>query len=60
MWLYINEWEEWLTHTIKQDIANFSIHIRTRQEMSQVDAHWELIRNQRITRPYRTKYATNN
>lgn len=39
----INEWEEWLTHILKQDIANLSIHLRTRKEMSQVDAHWELI-----------------
>ena len=27
----------------KQDIANLSIHLRTRKEMSKVDAHWELI-----------------
>src|SRR6476469_811755 len=39
----VNEWEEWLTHILKQDIANLSIHLRTRKEMSQVDAHWELI-----------------
>ena len=39
----INEWEEWLTHILKQDIANLSIHLRTRKEMSEVDAHWELI-----------------
>jgi len=39
----INEWEAWLTHILKQDIANLSIHLRTRKEMSQVDAHWELI-----------------
>ena len=37
------EWTEWLTHILKQDIANLSIHLRTREEMSQVDAHWELI-----------------
>ncbi|HCC3219395.1 TPA: tRNA-dihydrouridine synthase, partial [Legionella pneumophila] len=28
---------------LQQDIANLSIHLRTRKEMSQVDAHWELI-----------------
>ena len=39
----INEWEAWLTHILKQDIANLSIHLRTRKEMSEVDAHWELI-----------------
>lgn len=39
----IDEWREWLTHILKQDIANLSIHLRTRKEMSAVDAHWELI-----------------
>ncbi len=35
--------EAWLTHVLQQDIANLSIHLRTRKEMSKVDAHWELI-----------------
>ena len=39
----VEEWKEWLTHILKQDIANLSIHLRTRKEMSQVAAHWELI-----------------
>jgi len=39
----VDEWKEWLSHILKQDIANLSIHLRTRKEMSQVDAHWELI-----------------
>lgn len=39
----VDEWEEWLTHILKQNIANLSIHLRTRKEMSQVPAHWELI-----------------
>ncbi|TKC16189.1 tRNA dihydrouridine synthase [Robertmurraya kyonggiensis] len=39
----VGEWQEWLTHILKQDIANLSIHLRTRKEMSLVDAHWELI-----------------
>ncbi|ASV69968.1 tRNA dihydrouridine synthase [Cytobacillus kochii] len=39
----IDEWRDWLTHILKQDIANLSIHLRTREEMSKVDAHWELI-----------------
>ena len=39
----IDEWQEWLTHLFKQDIANLSIHLRTRKEMSQAAAHWELI-----------------
>lgn len=39
----VNEWKEWLTHILKQDIANLSIHLRTRKEMSDYAAHWELI-----------------
>lgn len=39
----INEWRDWLGHILKQDIANLSIHLRTKKEMSKVDAHWELI-----------------
>lgn len=39
----LDEWQDWLTHLLKQDITNLSIHLRTRKEMSQVDAHWELI-----------------
>ncbi len=39
----VNEWKAWLTHILKQDIANLSIHLRTRKEMSEVPAHWELI-----------------
>ncbi|MBU6131304.1 tRNA-dihydrouridine synthase [Staphylococcus xylosus] len=39
----IDEWREWLKHVFEQDIANLSIHLRTRREMSKVDAHWELI-----------------
>lgn len=39
----IEEWRDWLKHVFKQDIANLSIHLRTRKEMSKVDAHWELI-----------------
>ncbi|RST34986.1 tRNA-dihydrouridine synthase, partial [Staphylococcus epidermidis] len=39
----IDEWRDWLKHVFEQDIANLSIHLRTRKEMSKVDAHWELI-----------------
>lgn len=39
----IDEWKDWLRHVFEQDIANLSIHLRTRKEMSKVDAHWELI-----------------
>ena len=39
----IDEWKDWLKHVFEQYIANLSIHLRTRKEMSNVDAHWELI-----------------
>lgn len=39
----IDEWRDWLTHILKQDIENLTIHLRTRKEMSKVDAHFELI-----------------
>lgn len=39
----IEEWRDWLTVILKQDIANLSIHLRTRKEMSKVPAHWDLI-----------------
>lgn len=40
---HVSEWKEWLSHLLKQDIANLTIHLRTKVEMSKVDAHWELI-----------------
>ncbi|WP_226086467.1 tRNA dihydrouridine synthase [Mesobacillus sp. S13] len=39
----VDEWKSWLKHILEQDIANLSIHLRTRDEMSKVPAHWELI-----------------
>ena len=39
----VDEWREWLTHLFKQDVVNLTIHLRTRKEMSKVDAHFELI-----------------
>ena len=42
-YLKIDEWREWLKHLLEQDIANLSIHLRTKKEMSNVEAHWELI-----------------
>lgn len=40
---HLDEWKTWLTHLLKQDIVNLTIHLRTRKEMSKVDAHFELI-----------------
>lgn len=39
----IDEWREWLTHVLRQDIVNLTIHLRTKKEMSKVPAHYELI-----------------
>lgn len=39
----VDEWQDWLTHILKQDVVNLTIHLRTRKEMSKVDAHFELI-----------------
>lgn len=38
-----DEYIAWLSHILKQDIANLTIHLRTRKEMSKVPAHYELI-----------------
>ena len=37
------EWHAWLTHLLRQDIVNLTIHLRTRKEMSKAPAHFELI-----------------
>ena len=39
----IDEWRDWLTHILQQDIVNLTIHLRTKKEMSKVPAHYELI-----------------
>lgn len=38
-----DEWKAWLTHLLKQDVVNLTIHLRTRKEMSKVDAHFDLV-----------------
>jgi len=42
--LKVEEWKDWLTHILKQDVVNLTIHLRTRKEMSKVPAHYELIK----------------
>ena len=42
---YVDEWREWLTTLLQQDIVNLTIHLRTKKEMSKVPAHYELIDN---------------
>jgi len=39
----LEEWKDWLTFILKQDVVNLTIHLRTRKEMSKVEAHFELI-----------------
>ena len=39
----IDEWRDWIRHLLRHDLANLTIHLRTRKEMSKVDAHFELI-----------------
>ncbi|MDB5167554.1 MAG: dihydrouridine synthase DuS [Candidatus Saccharibacteria bacterium] len=41
--LKVEEWQDWLGFLLQQDLANLTIHLRTRKEMSKVDAHFELI-----------------
>jgi len=41
--LKVEEWTAWLTHILKQDVVNLTIHLRTRKEMSKVPAHYELL-----------------
>lgn len=40
---HVDEWREWLTHILRQDVENLTIHLRTKKEMSKVPAHFELI-----------------
>lgn len=37
------EWENWISHLLEQDLAALTVHLRTKKEMSKVSAHWELM-----------------
>lgn len=39
------EWNDWLSYLLDQDVTNLTVHLRTRKEMSKVGAHYELIPN---------------
>lgn len=39
----VDEWKEWLSTLLAQDLTNLTIHLRTKKEMSKVPAHYELI-----------------
>lgn len=40
---YIDEYRDWLTLLLQQNLAALTVHLRTRKEMSKVPAHYELI-----------------
>lgn len=40
---HVDEWRDWLTTLLQQDIVNLTIYLRTKKEMSKVPAHFELI-----------------
>ena len=39
----VTEWYDWIKFLLRQDVANLTVHLRTRSEMSKVGAHFELI-----------------
>jgi tRNA-dihydrouridine synthase len=39
----VDEWTEWLSFLLRQDIDALTIHLRTKKEMSKVAAHYEYI-----------------
>lgn len=39
----LDERHEWISHLLRQDIVTLTVHLRTKREMSKVDAHWELM-----------------
>lgn len=38
-----DEWREWLSFLLQQDIVALTVHLRTKKEMSKVDAHWDIM-----------------
>lgn len=41
--LRADEWTDWISFLLEHNLSNLTIHLRTRKEMSKVDAHHELI-----------------
>jgi len=39
----VEEYVDWISHLLKQDLAALTVHLRTKKEMSKVPAHWELM-----------------
>jgi tRNA-dihydrouridine synthase len=46
----IDEWKGWVGFLLQQDIVALTVHLRTKKEMSKVDAHWELMKDIRELR----------
>lgn len=46
----LDERQEWISHLLRQDIVALTVHLRTKKEMSKVDAHWELMPEVRTLR----------
>ncbi len=42
---YPEEYKTWIPELLKEDISALTIHLRTRKEMSNVPAHWELAKD---------------
>jgi len=45
-----DEFKEWISHLLRQDIVALTVHLRTKKEMSKVDAHWELMNEIKLLR----------
>ena len=39
----VDEWKSWLTTLFEQDLKALTVHLRTKKEMSKVEAHYELV-----------------
>jgi tRNA-dihydrouridine synthase len=39
----VDEWKDWISLLLKQDLAALTVHLRTKKEMSKVEAHFELV-----------------
>lgn len=46
----VDEWRDWISFLLEQDVVALTIHLRTKKEMSKVDAHWELMKEIRELR----------
>lgn len=42
-WTKLESWPQWIEHILRQNIPALTIHLRTKKEMSNVPAHWEIM-----------------